>query len=483
MGIRAIVSLIVVLTLLTGCAKQMIVSHPNEHAFNTYLAFNAFSLRLEDELNRNRIDLQTGPAMYSDNDWTPLFSFVHASDVQVRDSGIRYYGRGVSWFGDLAIHGLERINKLDRNDEIPYLALVGAIKANSDVGIRFLLHTGDAIDSGVFGELLTFIGISNQLPIPWYNVIGNHDVFLFGGFTRSHLRIINPGTSISNLLVGSRQIFVALHGSNNLPIDLFESEHHIPTETSKSTSPSDRHGFDLGARDAAVSGSSQGGNYGSYYSVLVNTKPTVRLLVLDTTLPDSEIPGLSRYEFPQAAFDGKIGVDQYNWLKKELVAAEDHFEYVLVAGHHPLTKKKVRRGRFVPFLRADVAGQVQRPLIDILKEHDNVLAYFGGHTHKPYIHEHDANGGILVEVIAPSLHEYPQLALLVTLLTRNGSENGIALSVRPARGRVTEPGTMASKLREACEGARKDKRIRGDKDCWPEDKDPRVSVFSVLQED
>ena len=46
-----------------------------------------------------------------------------------------------------------------------------------------MVHTGDSIDAGTIQELYQFIYISDKLQmIPWLNLVGNHDVAIFGNY-------------------------------------------------------------------------------------------------------------------------------------------------------------------------------------------------------------------------------------------------------------------------------------------------------------
>ncbi len=48
---------------------------------------------------------------------------------------------------------------------------------NSVSGVDFVVFTGDNVDTANVSDLKTFLTIANQLSVPYYVVIGNHEVF------------------------------------------------------------------------------------------------------------------------------------------------------------------------------------------------------------------------------------------------------------------------------------------------------------------
>lgn len=442
------------------CAPQMYINPPLEYGFRTDKSVEAYINELHNTFKSNNFRLIYGKSTVPD-DCTPLFSFIHVSDVQLRDHKIIYFGKTRSNIADKFAGGTQR-DTLDMYDEIPYIALIGAIN-QAERKPRFLLHTGDAIDAGTIGELISFISISNFLKIPWFNVVGNHDVFLFGNFTESWLKIINPrGPGV--LAVQSRDYFIKFHGENdfNMHIPDHMRSHH---ETATFLSPSYRHGFDLSTRDTIINPKNQSGT--SHYSVMLNKNPPIRLLVLDTNVPDEMIPQLGKKQVPGIGSTGVITKREFEWLENELNEANLKNEFVFVAGHHPLSDEKKKK-----ILKGNIAGISNKPLLDYLRNNPRVLAYFGGHTHYPYINVY----GSFAEVIAPSLHEFPQTALSVTLLRQN---NRYVLSICPVRGEVINDGDLKTRLEKSFYFTRKDQKKEGEEH-W-KDNDPNVHRFIQLK--
>lgn len=73
------------------------------------------------------------------------------------------------------------------NDEFRAEVLKQTVKAvNKEKGISFAVFTGDNIDSPKAEYLPEFIRIVNKLHVPYYIVIGNHDVFKNNGLSKTH---------------------------------------------------------------------------------------------------------------------------------------------------------------------------------------------------------------------------------------------------------------------------------------------------------
>jgi len=466
----AVLMSLLMIMLLTACTtnRMKVVPADVEYKFVDATEFRGALKMIDDGFEANVFNLRLEPANVPEG-WDTLFSFVHASDVQIRDFGIKYQGEKQSAFLKKFAGGTQRIAMLDQNDEFPYLALVGAIN-NMTEPPRFLLHTGDSIDSGTIGELLVFVAISNHLEIPWFNAVGNHDILLFGNFTQNSLEIENPrGSGV--LLVESRRNYISLHGFNELYTNERDRmQYHTPTEIflNDKASRSFRHGFDKVSHSVTIPEEDIPNT--SYYSVKIHHEdPEIRLIVLDTTVPDEQIPKVGKVEIPGIGASGTIGEDQFSWLESELNNANRNGEWVIIAGHHPLFDSTGKSS-----LGASIAGDTNTPLVKFLKNQRRVVAFLGGHTHTAYINEHSTSFGKFAEVIAPSLHEYPQLALMLTVLF-NSDQGKLALLIQPVKGEVSGP--LSDNLERACEGGKKEAKTN--EDCWQTGKD--VNRFIPLR--
>lgn len=73
------------------------------------------------------------------------------------------------------------------NDEYRAEVLKETVKSiNNEKGLSFAVFTGDNIDSPKAEYVPEFIRIINKLNIPYYIVIGNHDVFRNNGLSKAH---------------------------------------------------------------------------------------------------------------------------------------------------------------------------------------------------------------------------------------------------------------------------------------------------------
>ena len=113
----------------------------------------------------------------------PLLSFVHLSDMQIRDGAVTLEGPNRS----TRLGGL--LPSFEHDDDLaaynPYMAeaVIATINAQVDRGRErpvFVIHTGNAIDAGVMSELARFHDIVDQLEIPLFDLLGNHDALVFG---------------------------------------------------------------------------------------------------------------------------------------------------------------------------------------------------------------------------------------------------------------------------------------------------------------
>lgn len=368
-----------------------------------------------------------------------LVSFIHFSDGQLKEHNIQMRGAlGVAEYDGLT-NGAARHGLLERHDDAVLLATMLAVNTllqpsqelkdgfhpcRAPAPPRFAIHTGDAVDSGMFSELLQFLAVIDSLQIPFYNAVGNHDNLFFGTFPPEHITGLNVVVPYVPILDTDR--FMRFHSGTgaksdvSLPAPPSRPDKHDATSRGccfgnagckhvKCAAKSWFHGFDLacGPRVAAdpdaLCAEAQG-----YYSFDIDLPSThdiaapraLRILVLNTAevVPSTIGEGFNR------SSRGNMLPEQLRWLQRRLdEPPPDKRTYFLVFGHHDLGS----------FLHASQAQELR----SLLARNPDVLAYFAGHTHVDEFRRHPRpSGGVLWEVIAGSTLVYPQLARIVELL-------------------------------------------------------------------
>jgi 3',5'-cyclic AMP phosphodiesterase CpdA len=432
-----------------------------------------------------------------------VLTFVHVSDVQIRDFSLIYHNDFLSAAVDLFVKGTERRVEVDTAEEYPFLVLVKTInkleaeliKSHPKERPAFMIHTGDAIEAGTVGELLRFLSVANRSAIPWFNVIGNHDILTFGNFAQGATRVdgLVPGLE----MITDRTTFMRLHRGEGsaAPYAGVYGMHSSSRKGNDYIPGTEAHGFDCDSTDllrqSGDASTCQGG-LRSYYSFSTRTDPPLRIIALDTTIPDTEIFSVWSFQVPGVGAGGFIGEEQMTWLRAQLADAKRNGEAVLVFGHHPLSwRRQLDNSNTLDHNppRAILKAQYRaatRPvyLADFLKSYDNVLGYFGGHTHKVGLFRHTFDPGKLAnmegrafaEVIAPSLHEFPLSALLVRVI-KAGRDLSIEVSPIDIGANDTDG---KSKLAQVCAGARLESGIKGNLPCLVAEEEKEKYKLSLL---
>lgn len=456
------------------------------------------------------------------NDFEVVLSFVHVSDVQIRDYGFVSQGVTASRLVDFAVPGTERHQGIDTREEYPFLAQVQAInkvvkqsseapsnESPSDKSIpasrsrpapAFMIHTGDSTEVATQGELLSFLSVANLLEIPWFNVAGNHDFLLFGNFKQGFDFKDSSGTIA---LITDRRAFIEFHGDESrvqsFPllyrrhIQTQEGVKNAHAETGKEETkerrdkgdkdrlcrdqpremtvpPSKLHGFDCDASETDLQDSRCRSTPKTNYSFTTSTDPPIRIVVLDTNAFDARVPRRRRAQRIGTGSTGTVEEDQFSWLRQQLIDASRRGEPVLVMGHHPLSKLTGNRKSIRKLLTSENPDSPRLSyLLDELRK-EKVLAYFGGHKHSGYLILHKGtaekgdkealqgcSAGCFLEVIAPSLHEFPQIALLVRVLKRTTKSGQLWVDVSPIIPKINRNSSENSVdfdiYRETCEKA------------------------------
>lgn len=340
--------------------------------------------------------------------------FAWTSDVQLRQHSVKLFSSRTSRTLDDVIPSFERDAMQELLGWSVHLAHIKALNryardlgnASGEAPLSFLIHTGDAVDSGSIEEMYRFVRVTNQSILPWVNVAGNHDTSIFGNYEKN---LTYASDAFVDFYPVGRRGFLAMHenerrfsgfGPGLMPVP---TGGHVPSQSGMVTlgetanlqtmPPSDCHGFDLPAHDRRDCW-----RYPGYYAFDVPRAPRVRVIVLDTTKHD------------EWGADGEFDAAQASWLKEQLVAVRGGT--ALVFAHH-------------------------RPMKSVLDaiaaaEHPRVF-YFSGHTHESGVYVHAAGRGRVVELNGGSILEYPQLARIVELReTESGRTCVLARAIWPS---------------------------------------------------
>jgi predicted phosphodiesterase len=329
-----------------------------------------------------------------------LLRFAWFSDVQFRQHELKLGSKIFSRSLDKVIASSQRNPAQEDFHWAVYLSQIEATNRLHRIEpIDFMIHTGDSIDTGSIEELYHFIYISDRLEIPWLNLIGNHDVSIFGNYVARLGYGRDPGVIFYP--VGNLADFAWMHrdkrdisgfGRHFLPVPATSA--HTPsvnTHKDKKLPPTFHHGFDLESDKACSDSPSPIPNYeecGYYAADLCfpnrNYNFPVRLIALNSAKED------------WWGADGWIDPDQRRWLKGKLRREGGAINLLFV--HH-------RPEEF----DAETQGLLTDPT-------NGALVVFTGHTHKHHLQRHGgSNGGGYYELNTGSVLEFPQIGRLIEL--------------------------------------------------------------------
>lgn len=325
-----------------------------------------------------------------------LLRFAWLSDVQLRQREVKLFSDRASLTLNKVIPSFERNPVQEDYDWAVYTSYIAAINQfhRNTQPLDFMIHTGDAIDAGSIEELYKFIYIGNKLQIPWLNLIGNHDISIFGnykerlGYTRQAGVSFYPvGSQANFLLMHSRERMISGFGPHLLPVPAEMG--HSPSEDGNAGIPSTfLHGFDLYLhRDPQVPPLERREiqNLPGYYAFDIDSAEVpVRVIALNS----------ARNETWGA--DGEIDARQRAWLQHAMDTAEGRV--LLVFSHHR------------PF-------DFDAETLAILHQHRREpLVFFSGHTHKHHLTQHKSGDGrAFFELNTGSILDYPQLGRVIEL--------------------------------------------------------------------
>ena len=326
-----------------------------------------------------------------------LLRFVWFSDVQLRQREVKLFSKRTSATLDNIIPSFEHNFVQEDFDWAVYLSLIAATnRLHRDKPLDFMIHTGDAIDAGTVEELYQFVYISDILLIPWLNLVGNHDIAIFGNYKERVSYTRQAGVNFYP--IGSVGSFVWMHrkerlisgfGRHLLPVP---SEHGHPASeddrAGKKLPPTYHHGFDLIIEKRDDGFTRKNLDYekvsGYYATDLCNTAIPVRLIAMNTA------------KTSDWGADAYVDESQRTWLQKSLLRSDKGIN--IVFSHH----------------RPD--GFDKRTKEILSASGPASLVMFTGHTHRHNLKRHgDENGQAYYELNNGSVLEYPQIGRLIEL--------------------------------------------------------------------
>jgi metallophosphoesterase (TIGR03767 family) len=222
------------------------------------------------------------------------------------------------------------------------------------------------------------------LAMPWYTALGNHDELAQGNFVHtSFLRDRAVGSEKPYDLAGNRLRTVTADPDRRLLSRAETVLEHFTT-----TGLPAGHGFTQENLDNAT----------AYYTF---DQGVVRFVVMDTVNENG-------------GEDGSLDEAQFAWLQQQLADATDRL--VVLASHHSSwTMDNDRTGTGgARFLGAAV--------VEELLQHENVVAWVNGHTHRNRVVAHAGETGGFWEVNTASHIDWPQQSRLLEVVdNRDGT--------------------------------------------------------------
>lgn len=326
-----------------------------------------------------------------------VLRFVHLSDAKLREHRVLLATEGEK------IGVTDSTDRLYRNDDAVLLATV---LAANQLQPQFAIHTGNAVNTGLFSELMQFIAAMDEFDVPWFNVIGPRDVAFLGSLPSE--RVSGLHVALPYMPIADVDHFMAFHSQFGVSADVTlpnpeqRGVDHLPSQrgcadqrgvgcTSDPRFPrAPFHGFQLSKKDGD-SPNTLSPNARGYYSFDVAPMFTAIVLNSAESVLDDGVSGTDR---------GRMLPEQVRWFREQLERLpEDRF--ALVFAHHPLDAFR---------------GTLGQDLLAIMQGHPRVLGYFhGGGRDTVELHPR-AHGAHLPDLGAGSLFDFPQLARTVDVL-------------------------------------------------------------------
>ena len=244
--------------------------------------------------------------------------------------------------------------------------------------------------------------VSAGLPLPWFGVLGNHDVMRQG--------TVWSNDALEAIALGTLKTFGPGRGVGREPVrEYLDTPESFSAGAVSFTIAADRERRAITADEFVEAHRTRGRGFedgeGDYVHVSANG---VVIVVLDTNHPGGN-------------FQGSIGTQQLDWLDTQLVAAGD--SPVVVASHHGAiamdnTQREARR------LGPDLEAALHR--------RGNVVAWLTGHRHvhriRPCPDPSGRNRGFW-DITTSSIIDWPCQGRIVEIVRSPGGSVGVRTTV------------------------------------------------------
>lgn len=224
--------------------------------------------------------------------------------------------------------------------------------------------------------------VSPGLDLPWISVYGNHDGLLQGTVAiDDELRALAVGdVRITGLPADATPLITAEAISDVGPARYIHDE-----SSPRVTIPPDPdRDFTTPALFAQVT-RPDGADELTYFTTDVGG---LRVIALDTINP-------------HGGWQGSLGRAQFEWLRRELARAGDH--YVVITSHHP--SPTLINDHRAPDAEDRVLGD---EVVALLLAHPQVIAWIAGHVHFHAAIRHGDDVSGFIELTTASLIDWPQ---------------------------------------------------------------------------
>lgn len=355
-------------------------------------------------------------------------NFIHLSDVQLCEERAYLFGGLEMEVFDALVDSLRHGRDQEKYDYAVFKSILLGIDSYAKTALKdkpsFLMHTGDSVHMSLVSELWEFLYIIDQSlkSMPWFNVIGNHDVTVLGTpISRNNVWLKNPTLAFLPISPNTQgrvcdpTNFINFHKAgpvlfSGVPIlGPLKGRSGLDTISPGEFDPkgTEYQGFDMlplqfrlkindaedYSEDNFPDGEKSFRTLKGYYSFDYRLKKNA---ATDSPMEKVRVIVLNTSEYVSFKALGGVSESQVKWARDILDGLPDKDTRVIAFGHHPLIggQGNMRTDRE----HKDRLEKLQR----LFEKHVDV--YFCGHTHRQSF---DNSCGFL-QIMCPALLVFPQ---------------------------------------------------------------------------